>query len=64
MIDPDKLINALIAGGISLTGMLVAVALEQPEGARMESIGEMTWLVIAATAAGNFLKDWKTRRGA
>lgn len=64
MIDPDKLLNALIAGAISFTGLVVAVAMEQPEGAGIDSIGGLTWLVIAATAAGNFLKDWKTRRGA
>ena len=62
IIDPNKLLNALIAGGISLTGTIVAVAMEQPAGAGFNSIGELTWLVIAATAAGSFLKDWQSRR--
>lgn len=61
-INSDRVIDAAIAGGISLTGMLIAVALEQPEGAGFEAIGDLTWLVIGATAFGNFLKDWKTRR--
>lgn len=64
MIDPDKLINAAIAGGISFTGQVVAVATVLPEGATLAAIGGVTWLVIAATGIGNFLKDWKTRRGA
>lgn len=62
MIDPAKLLDACIAGLISLCGLIVAVALEQPEGSGLEAIGSLTWLVIGCTAFGNFLKDWKTRR--